>query len=161
MSSLFEINSQIEELSERLIDPETGELDEEVLTQLDELDIAKDEKLEAYGMKIKSLVAEVKAIKDAKEGFTKREHAKVALIDKLQRVVDAELRGEPKEYTNVHFKYRKSESVEIVNEDLIPEEYCDYETKKKPVKARIKADLKAKHDVPGAVLVKKNNLQVL
>lgn len=160
MSSLFEINSQIEELSERLIDPETGELDDEVMAQLDQLAIDQDEKLEAYGMKIKSLEAEIDAIAKEKKRFDKRVHAKAALIDKLMEKVSQTLGGKPKEYTNVTFSFRKSESVEIGNEDAIPEDYCDYETRKKPVKAKIKDAIKRGVDVPGAVLIEKQNLQV-
>ena len=38
--NIYSINNEIEELIERLIDPETGEIDEDVADELDELEMS-------------------------------------------------------------------------------------------------------------------------
>ena len=160
MSSLFEINKTIDELTEQLVDVETGEVNEDVLEQLEQLGLDQDAKLESYGMKIKSLNAEIDALVNESKSLKKRADVKSNLVDRLMEMVSRTLNGKPKEYTRVNFGFRKSETVEIVNPELVPDEFCEFETKRKPVKAKIKPLLKAEEDVPGCVLIEKQNLQV-
>ena len=63
--TLYEINQNIESALERMfteVDEETGEVKDELVTELAELNIARDEKLEAIGCYIKNLQAEAAAI---------------------------------------------------------------------------------------------------
>lgn len=161
MSSLFEINSQIAELIERMIDEETGEINEDALEQLEQLQLDQDEKLEAYGMVILNLKAEAEALTEQGNRFKKRAEVKMNRMNRMMELVSRTLKGEAKEYTNVSFGFRKSNSVNVVNEELVPDELCSFKTKRVPSKTEIGKLLKAGKEVPGCILEEKQNLQVI
>lgn len=158
--NLYEMNAQIEELSERLVNTETGEIDEAVMKELDELNMARDEKLEGCGIVIKNLAAECIGLKYEIDALKERMASKERRMDNMMRYVDNNLRGEKFETSKVAFSYRKSQSVDVVNEEAVPDALCKYETTRKPVKTEIKKLLKSGEDVPGCVLVEKNNLNI-
>lgn len=158
--NLYDMNAQIEELSERLVNTETGEIDEAVMKELDELNMARDEKLEGCGIVIKNLAAECIGLKVEIDALKERMSSKERRMDNMMRYVDNNLRGEKFETSKVAFSYRKSQSVDVVNEDAVPDELCRYETTRKPVKTEIKKLLKNGEEVPGCVLVEKNNLNI-
>lgn len=159
-ASLFEINRSIEELTDRLVDPVTGEIDEEVLEQLDHLAMDQDKKLESYGMVILNLESEINALMEQSKAFKERAEVKKNRVKRMKEMVSWTLNGEKKEYTNVAFTFRPSSSVNVVNEELVPDELCMFKTERKPNKTEIKALLNAGDEVPGCVLEKKMNLNV-
>ena len=56
---------------------------------------------------------------------------------------------------------RKSEAIEIINEDLLPKELCKHIPESyKADKTLIKKALKAGNEIEGAKIVKKLNLQI-
>ena len=160
MASLYDINREIEELTEQMVDPETGEINEEVMEQLEQLDMDMDEKLENYGLVMKQLMAEASALIDESKALKRRAEVKLNKYGRMEQLVKMVLNGEPKEYKRVKFGFRPSKSVEIVNEELVPDEYCVYKTEKKPQKTEIKNLLNAGKEVPGCVLVEHENLQL-
>ena len=60
--TLWEINEQIDMLTDQLVDDETGEINEEVMEQLEQLSIDRNEKIESCGIVMKQLASEVDAI---------------------------------------------------------------------------------------------------
>ena len=63
--------------------------------------------------------------------------------------------------TNLYkISYRKSESVEIINEEMIPQEFMKEKTTIAPDKTAIKEALKNWAEVPGATIKINNNLQI-
>lgn len=63
--------------------------------------------------------------------------------------------------TNLYkISYRKSESVEIINEEMIPQEFMKEKTTIAPDKTAIKEALKNWSEVPGATIKINNNLQI-
>lgn len=63
--------------------------------------------------------------------------------------------------TNLYkISYRKSESVEIINEEMIPQEFMKEKTTVAPDKTAIKEALKNWAEVPGATIKINNNLQI-
>ena len=60
----------------------------------------------------------------------------------------------------IKINFRKSESVEIVNESQLSEEYTTTKTTTTPNKTAIKDAIKAGVDVEGAVLVINQNIQI-
>lgn len=58
------------------------------------------------------------------------------------------------------FSWRKSEAVEIVSEDLIPDVYKRTTVVTEPNKVVIKQDLKGGAEIPGVRLVERFNLQI-
>ena len=160
MSSLYEINKSIEELTEKMVDPETGEINEEVMEQLEQLDMDMDEKLENYGLVMKQLMAEASALIDESNALKRRAGVKLNTYGRMDQLVKMVLNGKPKEYKRVKFGFRPSQSVEIINEDLVPDELCNCKIERKPVKSDIKKLLNAGKEVPGCILVEHENLQL-
>lgn len=63
--------------------------------------------------------------------------------------------------TNLYkISYRKSESVEIINEEMIPQEFMKEKTTVAPDKTAIKEALKNWAEVPGATIKVNQNLQI-
>lgn len=160
MGTLWEIDSRIEELTMNLIDEETGEINEEAMEELESLDMDRKDKLESCGCLIKDLTAQVDAIKSEKDSLDKRMKVKMNRIASISRYINNSLKGEAMETPKVAFSYRKSEKVDVVNEDAVPDDYCRFETKRTPSKTDIKKALKEGKEVPGCVLVENQNLQI-
>lgn len=64
------------------------------------------------------------------------------------------------ESPTLKLSFRKSEAVEITDEASIPSEFYDVKTVSTISKSRIKEIIKAGEEVPGATLIKRQNLQV-
>lgn len=162
MATLWEINEEIEQilLFDDMVDPETGEVNEDLMKRLDELEMERDEKLEGCGIVMKELNAEIVAIKAEMDALKKRMTTKMNRLDRIGEYVSRTLGGKKFETPKVAFSFRKSEKVDVVNEDLVPENFCDFETKRKVRKTDIKAAIKSGKDVPGCVLVESKNLQI-
>ena len=72
--TLYEINRNIEDILNRMfeeVDEETGEVNPEIVTELAELNEARDTKIDNIGAYIKNLDAEAKAIKDEMDALTR------------------------------------------------------------------------------------------
>ena len=160
MSTLWEIDEQIRNMTEMLVDEETGEINEEALDTLEQLELDRDIKLENCGIVMKNLRAEIEAIQAEIKALKKRATAKANKYDRLAEYVKRSLDGETFETSKVAYSYIKSQSVDVVNEELVPDEWCKFETTRKPVVSNIKKALKDGEQVPGCVLVENMNLQV-
>ena len=164
--TLFEIQAQLAEAIEGLfdnVDPETGEVDAGSIQALEELQEARDEKLEGCGAYIKNLEAEAKAIKEEADRLKKRAEQKQKNADRIREYVSNILQaaGETKfESAKVVFSFRKSEALNITDEEKLPAAYMVTKTETAPDKAAIKKALKAGELIEGAEIITKQNLQV-
>lgn len=158
--NLYQINDRIEELTSRLIDVETGEIDEAVMDELEKLDIERESKLEGCGIVIKSLRAEIEALTSEVEMLNRRRRVKLNKMQRLADYVASDLKGEAFETSKVAYTFRKSQKVDVRDEEAIPDELCRFETKRLPRKDLIKKIIKDGNDVPGCVLIDTLNLQV-
>ena len=159
--SLYEINEKI--LNFRYeIDEETGEILN--IDELDELNMAFDEKIENLCLYAKSLRAEVSAIKDEEKNLKERREAKERKADNIEDYISRNLQGKKFETARVKVSWRKSESVEILNEDAVPERLLDIQVVRKPMKSEIKKELKRAEaegrEVPWARLNVNNNMSL-
>ena len=181
MSSLYEINNQIESIVEKFagaFDEVTGEIvDEELYTEsqkeLDNLEIAQNDKIENIACYIKNLHSDVFALeneiktlsqrKKVKENQLKRVKEYLANFLKLKNIKKIET---PKAVVS----FRKSEVLEIVDEELIID-WCRYRgfLKENPEidKAKVKKYIKELMDddekdlCPTEIkIVEKQNLQI-
>ena len=157
MASLYEIDEAIRNF-EFEIDEETGE----ILNPhgLDDLQMERDKKIENIGLYIKSLEAEKEAVKHEKENFAAREKTIGNKIDRLKDYLMYALEGQSFRTPRLIVGYRSSESVEISDEFLIPDEYCNFNVVRKPDKTLLKKSLKQGKEIMGATLVEKSNIQV-
>ena len=134
---------------------------EEALTILAEMKVAKAEKIDGCLSLLKNWEGLEHAIKLEEEALAKRRQALAARIDWLKSYLGYNLQeGEKYESARGKINWRKSESVEILDEQVIPEFYTKVEYNKKIDKKAIKDALKAGETVPGAELRQKNNLVI-
>ena len=166
MPTIYEINAQIEDIIARMfdeVDEETGEVDPQILEELTDLQMERDQKLENIGAYIKNLKGEVEAIKKELDLLKRRAEAKKNKIEYLENLLasDLQARGETKkEFARCIISFRRSEQVVITDEALIPQNLMKKKVEMTPDKVEIKNLIKVGHEVPGAELIEKQNIQI-
>lgn len=158
--TLYEINAALEAAYDAAVDPDTGEIINEAAAQaLDNLSMAKDDKIENIALWIKNLNAEADAINAEKKKLAARQAAAENKAESLKRYLSGALAGEKFKTARVAISYRKSESVQIDEGAKLPLELM---TTPKPVpnKTAIKEALKAGEVIEGVCLVTNNNIQI-
>ena len=156
---LWEIPQAIEDVTDYLVDPETGEVlsDEEARELIDKLEIEKDNKVEYLAKLVKNYNAEVDALKAQKKVFDERIKSATKKADRIKDYIKFSLQGEKwkAEDASISVSYRTTKDVvNVTNLDNIPVEYY------KPVahyeinldKTRIKKELKEGITIEGVEL---------
>ena len=159
--NLYEIDQAI--LS--LVDPETGEiLDYDAFA---ELKMAKEEKIEGMALWHKNLTAEAAAIRAEEISLATRRKALENKAESLKRYLAELLSGSKFSTARVACSFRKTKSVEILDEAAFIQEmqesmHYEYLKYSPPTinKTEITNAIKAGQLVPGAQLVEKNNLSI-
>lgn len=155
--TLFDINKAILDF-EYEIDEETGEiLNAEAL---DQLQMAREDKIEGVGLWIKNLTAEAEAVKKEKDAMADRQRRLEKKVESLKHYLEYALQGEKFSTPRISMSFRRSESVFIPDEAQLDDRFVNVTMVKKPDKKLIKDTLKAGLEVPGAELVTKQNLQI-
>lgn len=162
--SLYNITEEHQRLLQ-LIEDNDGEITNEIAEQFNLTNEQFEEKAASYGYVIKAvednseiIAKEIKRLTELKKREDKKsELLRYKLSEAMQLFGFDEINK-----NNLRLFFRKSKSVEIENEDLIPAEYCTIiPEQKKPDKIAIKTAIdKMEIDVPGAVVVEKKNLQI-
>ena len=84
-------------------------------------------------------------------------------VENVEKYMDFLMKslGKEKLNTNIYaLSYRKSESIEIQNEKMIPQEFIKEKITVAPDKIAIKEAIKKWQEVPGATIITKQNLQI-
>ena len=160
---LFDITSQLLQLENSLEQAEG--VDETTLTEaqvyLDGLKLERTEKIENCVALLKNWQALETAIKAEETALKARRESLEKRADWLRSYLGYCLQpGEKFETAKCKISWRKSESIEILDEEKIPEEYIKIETARKVDKKAIRDTFKAGGEVPGAELREKNNLTI-
>lgn len=153
MASLYEINQQIMDC----IDMETGEIID--IDQLHGLQMDRIEKIRNIACYIKNLRSDAAAYDEEAKTFAARKKAAQGKADSLTAYLSSMLNGEKVKDKEFSISWRKSESVNITDDSLLPDTYLVPQPPKVD-KAGIKAALKAGTAVTGAELTEKNNIQI-
>lgn len=153
MASLYEINQSIMDC----IDMETGEIID--IDQLHELQMDRTDKIRNIACYIKNLRSDAAAYDEEAKTFAARKKAAQGKADSLTAYLSSMLNGEKVKDKEYSISWRKSESVNITDDSLLPDTYLVPQPPKVD-KAGIKAALKAGTAVTGAVLAEKNNIQI-
>lgn len=157
---LFEINQMLLRCvkdGDNVVDTETGEvIDTEAL---DALKMEKREKEKNIAMWIKNLDSDAAELKKQKQIFAERQAAAERKRDSLKQYLFDSLAGAKFETPEVKVSYRKSTSVNVSDESLVPEEFLIPQPAKID-KGGIGKALKAGKNVPGCSLVEKQNIQI-
>ena len=157
---LYEIDSAILEC----IDAETGEICD--FNRLEELQIARDAKLENVALYIKQLTAEAEALAAEEKALKERKQAKQAKAARYSEWLSQTLNGAEFETARVRLSFRKSKPVEIEDEVKVID-FCNKNGHFDCVKYKVEVNktevgklLKMGVAVPGAELTEKQNLQI-
>lgn len=153
MAKLYEIYQQIEEC----VDMETGEIiDQE---RLDKLDMEWTDKIENIALWYKNLLSDADQYKIEKDNFAKKEKSARNKAGSIKNYLDNVLQGNRLKTTKVNITYRKSESVEVEDINLIDDDYLKY-SEPTVNKKKIKESIKQGIEVKGARLVTNHNIQI-
>lgn len=156
---LYEISKDIA-LLEAMLEQQDAPL-EEAQSFLNELKGTKAEKVENCVALLKNWIALEEAIKAEEAALKARRESLEKRAEWLKNYLSYCLPpGEKYETARCKITWRKSESVEIVDEECIPEIFTEEVVTRKINKAVIKDVLKSGEDVPGAKLIKRNNLVI-
>lgn len=158
--SLYQINAQIEQAWSAAVDPETGEIiSEEAAQAIEQLSMAREEKIENLALYYKNLTAEAKALKNEKLALEARQSAAEKKAESIKKYLASSMNGEKYKSEKVAISWRKSESVSVDENAFLPD---DYMTFKEPVPnlTAIKKALKAGEKIDGATLTSSNNIQI-
>ena len=157
---LFELNEALYEIQKEIEATTDSELVGALHLRIEQLEIAREEKIYSYCSMIKNLEAESEAI----ETYIIKFRDRVASIDKsinfLKESLFITLEGN-KWSMGVHkVGYSSSKSTEVFDESLIPEMFKVVETVTSYPKMKIKEAIESGVEVPGARLISKKNIQV-
>lgn len=150
MSSIYELNKDYEELSAMLEAAETPEEIEAIQNTLEMLDLSIEEKIENTAKYMVNVEADIQGIKAEIDRLNKVKKSKESTIETLKNNIEYSMQQKGIEKLEVGtFKagYRKSESVEIINLDVIPADFTKVEIKAD--KTAIKKALKAGEEING------------
>ena len=139
------------------VDAETGEIFD--MDKFEELSLTRDAKVENICLWIKNLKAEAEALKAEKDAFAARQKAAENKMESLKRYMSGYLDGAPFESAKVKVSFRKSETVEIEEGTIIPDEYLRF---KEPDvnKAELKKAIKAGLHIDGVYISENKNIQI-
>lgn len=164
--NLYEINEEIIKAFDEAIDPETGELlDEVAYDRITALQEDFEEKVENLAIYVKDLKAQANALKAERDALAKRQKAAENRAASIERYLQGALAGERRTYTRAAISYRKSEAVVIENDEQFTEFYKDREFVNETVeykvdKTAVKACLKQGEILLGAKLEERQNIQI-
>lgn len=177
--NLFEIADDMMVLLEYSIDPDTGEIieDEEQFNKLyNSIQIDLNTKLDNTNCLQKMLDGEIEVIDKEIKRLTAEKKARENKKNWLKNRVDTFIR---KQFTDEkgnldaeglnkykidlpHSKisYRKSDSVDVFNMDLLPTKYIKKKVEEIPDKTSIKNDIKNGKKISGAKIITNYNIQI-
>ena len=146
--TLYEIVEELKNF-EFEIDEETGEILN--ADELDNLELAKDEKIENICLLIKNLKAEAVAYKAEKDSFAEKEKRVKKKAENLTNYLEKMLAGDTYKSIRNTVSYRKSETVECVDITLVPTDFLRY-AEPELNKIEIKNAIKRGVDIRGCYL---------
>ena len=159
--TIYEIDAQIRELLDKMVDPDTGEVndDTDALEALDALTMERNSKLENVACYYKNVSADAAAIKTEESALKKRRETLERKAERLKRYLSDNLNGQKFQSPRAVVTFRKTERVEIGNAALAIASlksggHEDALRFKEPEidKAKVKQYLKDGMDIPGVTL---------
>ena len=151
--NLYEIDEQIM----NCVDEETGELFD--VEKFQALTLEKEAKIENVCLWIKNLKASAEALKAEKNALAERQKAAENKMESLKRFMTGYLNGTKFETAKVKVSFRKSESLEISENAVVPEEFLRYKAPEVD-KTMVKEAIKSGQSFEGVSIVVNNNIQI-
>ena len=161
MKNIYELTNQFMELQ---LLAEEGTFDEDVLKDtLEALEGEIEVKAENTGLVIKNLEVYAQGLKEESKRLLDRAKSIESNINSLKNNLAYSLQatGKTKFKTeHFNFSFRKSESVSITDQSLLPADYINVKTTETPNKTAIKKAIKSGKVIMGAALLESQNLQI-
>src|SRR5258708_17591968 len=158
--NLYSITNEYQTLLDQTFDHETGEINEIALAKLDEVKRDIKEKGIAIASFIKNIDAERKAIEDAKKAMAERESRLDRRINYLTSYLQSNMeRCSISEISSPYFAIKLKKcpvSVDILDENSIPDIYKKTKSVISIDKIKLKTDILAGVSIQGAI-IKQNN----
>ena len=157
---LYEISESLRELWGKIAEQD-GEVGEDDLQALNELELAKNDKLEGCGVLIREMTAEANEYSEESKRLKELQDRKKRAIERLKNYVQkfmAENSIEKFDSVKVQISFRKSKSLEIDDNVKLPKEFI--RIKEEPDKTAITDFIKNGGTVGGCRLVEKTNIQI-
>lgn len=136
---LYEIDEAIANFDYE-IDEETGEILN--MDELDKLNMSREQKVENIAILYKNGKAETDALIEERNRLDARIQRSKNRDTSLFNYLKFALRGESFSTTKCECTFRPSESIEIPDDYLVPDKFCELTITRKPVKSNIKKYLK-------------------
>lgn len=150
---LYEIDAAILDC----VDIETGEIFD--YDKAEALMMERDAKVENLCLWLKNLNAEAEALKVEEQAFAHRRKVAENKAKSLKEYIASYLDGAKFESTKVKVSYRKSESLEISEDAVIPEQFLKYKAPDVD-KVELKKALKAGKNFKGVSIKVTQNIQI-
>lgn len=164
--NLYEIDAQIKNLLDNgfngVVDEETGEVLEYGIQDIEELQMARKEKLESVALYLKNLAALAEDIKAEEKALSERRKAHEAKAERLRDYLSGSLisMGEKSfETSKCSVSLRRSEAV-IVDEDVLDMTWFKSTTTYKPMLSEIKKAIKSGSAIEGARIEERQNVTI-
>lgn len=162
--TLYDIGQQLEELMDKAIDQETGELLPEFEAEFDKLSELKEKKIISVGLYLKNLTSFINAVKAEEKSLSERRKTAENHLERLKRYLSDNLDGETLKTPQLSISYRKSQSVNTTADfdiDFIEKHFPELVRIKKELdKTTAKAKLKFGIGITGLILEEKQNIQI-
>lgn len=159
--NLYTIDSAIT----ALVDPETGEIQN--YEAFEELQMARDQKIENMALVLKNAAAASAAIKAEMDALKSRKEVADKTVERMKEYITQATGGQKFETAKVRLTFRSSTRVEISDEGTLLD-WLERHNKENCIKyktpeisrSEVGKLLKDGEEVPGAILAEYSNLQV-
>lgn len=164
--TLYEMDYQIKQFLDNLmdsVDEETGEVIDIDPSRLEELNRAREKKLENIALYIKNLEADAKAIAEEEKNLKDRRERVEKKAERLRKLLSDSILNAGDDHFETSrccVTFRSSDTVEIDDLDLIDAAYIKVVTDYKPDKKALKKAIKAGVQIDGCHLENHNNIQI-
>ena len=164
MRSLYEINNDFIQVLENgfLVDEETGEITFKE-DALNDLDLEFNQKVDNIACYIKDIESLNQAIKDEKKALDERLKMNDRKVENLKKYVSSSLKMRDMnklETARNKITFRKSKSVNVINESLLADEYFTEKITKTVNKTAIKKAIESGLTVDGAEIKENRNVVI-
>ncbi|WP_107842019.1 siphovirus Gp157 family protein [Metasolibacillus meyeri] len=156
MATLYELTGALLQLQRMIEDGNEGLED-----TLESIELATADKLEGYAMVIKNIESDIEGLKAEEKRLAERRKAMESNVKRMKdSMYDALLtvEGNRLKTDKFTFSLRKSTSVQIEDESLIPQQFIQTETKIS--KTELSKALKNGESIAGASLVENQSLSI-
>lgn len=160
--SLWSIDEKLEALIHEATDRDTGEINEDALNEIDQLEMDKTAKLLGCAAYLKGELAEAAAVQTVADGLLARVRSHEARAARMRKYMLRHLTpGEEVKDARIRLHWTKSSAVEITDEKAIPAQFMVQPPRpdSRPDKKAIKAGLKTA-GVSGARMEHRQTLKI-